>query len=318
MKASPGMQTSRILLHIFLMVLLLSNHQVHGVTCSVEVMIKRQSRYTGKSGQVATIECPVKYCHEKPSMSWCKVEGNDCLPLQTRETYTKWTEDTIFVLTFSSVHRNDSGLYRCQAISGNISSVSHSVNVTILEGDTSTSANPSTNTTSIQQNPQGYKNDNMKWIIYGTSSLGALFLLILICLCCLKWHKVKSKTTPATSQTEINMVNSPTDVQSYINRTPAAQNEGATFDYCIMKSQLQLPDGSAVYDNDVPHWNGHGAEPRPACDKPAIPSKLRLTESLDSIVYASLNHSAVADNFLPRELDVNIELTEYAAINVKK
>lgn len=103
-----------------------------GVTCSVEVMIKRQSRYTGKSGQVATIECPVKYCHEKPSMSWCKVEGNDCLPLQTRETYTKWTEDTIFVLTFSSVHRNDSGLYRCQAISGNISSVSHSVNVTIL------------------------------------------------------------------------------------------------------------------------------------------------------------------------------------------
>ncbi|KAM9171758.1 B- and T-lymphocyte attenuator isoform 1-T1 [Pangshura tecta] len=328
MTASPGMWVNRIVLHILLVVLSLDICQVYGnVTgnCTVEIQVTRGYRYDGKPGDSLTIACPVKYCTEKPAMNWCKIEGMSCLLLKNESNmHTAWREGKVFVLKIVPVHQNNSGLYRCRATVGGLSSESHSVVVTVQEVTTNAPTTPPSKefpgSTNVTEAPEGPNNNNKKWIIYALPSLGALCLLILICLCllyCLRWHQVKPKTTPVTSQKEMNTVSRSTCAPYHTDRTTHDPSEGSTLYYCSMASLQQPSADSTIYDNHVPHWNGSRAATGNACDSAAADSYQPSYESEDVLVYASLNHSSIEK--LPRkEQDVEIELTEYATVCVKK
>ncbi|TFK07810.1 MORN repeat-containing protein 4 [Platysternon megacephalum] len=329
MTASPGMRVNRIVLHILLVVLSLDICQVYGdvtVNCTVELHVTRGYKYWGKPGDSLSIGCPVKYCTEEPAMNWCKIEGLNCLHLENVPTrHAAWEEGKVFVLNFVSVHQNNSGFYRCQATLGSLSSQSHSVEVIVQEVTTNASINPPSKefagATNVTEAPQGPSNNNKKWIIYALSSLGALCLLILICLCllcCLRWHQVKPKTTPVTSQKEMNTVSRSTCAPYHTDRTTHALSEGSTLYYCSMASLQQPSDDSTIYDNHVPHWNGSRAATGNACDSAAVDSYQPSYESEDVLVYASLNHSGIIEKLPRKEQDVEIELTEYATVCVKK
>ncbi|XP_067402342.1 B- and T-lymphocyte attenuator [Emydura macquarii macquarii] len=329
MKAPPGMRANRILLHIVLVVLSLANRQAYGnVTgnCTVELQVSRLTKYRSQPGKSLSIKCPVKYCSEKPAMNWCKIEQNGCFPLKDGPTkQTNWTEENVFVLTFLSIYQNDSGWYRCKTVGGNLNSQSHAITIVVQEVATNTTRNPPTKefagTTSVTEDPQGPRSNNKKWIIYVLSSLGALCLLILICicwLCCLWRHQVKHKTTPVTSERKMSMVSQPPHAPYHTDETMKTPNEGSTLYYCSMASLQQQSDDSTIYDNNVPHWNGCRAAIGSTCDSAAVCSHQSSSESQDDLVYASLNHSAILEKLPRKEQDVEIELTEYATICVKK
>ncbi|XP_034647066.1 B- and T-lymphocyte attenuator isoform X1 [Trachemys scripta elegans] len=329
MTASPGMQANRIVLHILLVVLSLDVCQVYGdvtVNCTVELHVTRGKQYQGKPGDFLSIECPVEYCTEKPAMNWCKIEEKGCLLLKDESNmHTAWKQEKVFVLNFVPVHQNNSGFYRCQATVGSLNSQSHAVVVHVQEVTTNAPTNPPSKefagATNVTEAPQGPSNNNKKWIIYALPSLGALCLLILICLCllcCLQWHQVKPKTTPVTSQKEMNTVSRSTCAPYHTDRTTHAPNEGSTLYYCSMASLQQPLDDSTIYDNHVPHWNGSRAATGNACDSAAVDSYQPSSESEDVLVYASLNHSSILDKLPRKEQDVEIEFTEYATVCVKK
>ncbi|XP_074839609.1 B- and T-lymphocyte attenuator [Carettochelys insculpta] len=329
MKAPPGMRANRIVLHILLVALRLGNCQATGdvtANCTVELQITRGFQYRSEPGGTLSIHCPVKYCTEKPHMNWCKIEGQDCLFLKDEPTRNAaWMEENVFVLKFLSIHQNDSGFYRCRAIVGRLSSESHVVKVDVQEVATDDSTDPpskefadATNATGDPQQPGTY---NKKWIIYILSSLGGLCLLILGCLCllcCLQGHKVKHKTTPVTSQKKMNMLNRPTGAPSHTDNTTPVPSDGSALYYCSMASQQQQSGDSTIYDNHVPHWNSSKAASGTASESASVGSYSPSMVSQDVLVYASLNHSARVEKVLRTEQDVEVELTEYATICVKK
>ncbi|XP_074974279.1 B- and T-lymphocyte attenuator isoform X3 [Caretta caretta] len=277
MKAPPGMRANRTVLHILLVVLSLDHCQVYGdvtVNCTVELLVTRGYRYPRKPGDSLNIECPVKYCTEKPAMNWCKIQETHCSLLKDGPTrHTAWKDGNVFVLNFVPVHKNDSGLYRCQATVGSLRSESHAVEVLVQEVTTNAPTNP---------------------------------------------LSMKPKTTPVTSQKEMNMVSRATCAPYHTDRTTHAPSEGSTLYYCSMASLQQPLDDSTIYDNHVPHWNGSRAAAGNACDSAAVDSYQPTSESEDVLVYASLNHSSIIEKLPRKEQNVEMELTEYATVCVKK
>ncbi|XP_012507700.1 PREDICTED: B- and T-lymphocyte attenuator isoform X2 [Propithecus coquereli] len=103
-------------------VLFLSPHpdiwSIHGgESCDVQLYIKRQSVHSVSAGEPFKLECPVKYCDDRPNVTWCKLKGSDCLGLRDRfQPHTSWKEDkniSVFILHFEPVSPSDNGSYRC-------------------------------------------------------------------------------------------------------------------------------------------------------------------------------------------------------------
>nr|XP_048691567.1 uncharacterized protein LOC125630109 [Caretta caretta] len=104
------------------------------VNCTVEVQVPRNYQYQGKPGDSLSIECPVKYCTEKPAIKWCLMQGMKCLLLKDGPTRRSvWREGNVAVLNFMSIQQSNSGLYRCRAVVGSLSHESHAIRVIVRE-----------------------------------------------------------------------------------------------------------------------------------------------------------------------------------------
>ena len=92
--------------------------------------------YVVSSGDPFELECPMKYCANRPAVTWCKLEGHNCLHLGDRlQGSMGWEERkliSVFILHFNQVLASDSGSYRCfvNSSSGFIESHSVTINVT--------------------------------------------------------------------------------------------------------------------------------------------------------------------------------------------
>lgn len=120
------------------MLLLTSEFTDGNESCTSELMVKRNSKAEVLSADSLKIDCPVKYCYEKPTVGWCKVadSGDECIPVnQTDAMEILWrdTEEKTGILTlyFKHIAMNDSGLYRCHTICDTGVCTSHSINVTV-------------------------------------------------------------------------------------------------------------------------------------------------------------------------------------------
>ncbi|XP_009465010.1 PREDICTED: B- and T-lymphocyte attenuator [Nipponia nippon] len=319
MKAPPVMLIKRILLYILLVTLAQSNYQIYGFDatyCAVEIQVKRNSEYKTNLGNSLIIACPVHYCEKKPDMQWCKIEVDTCVVL--KEGKAEW-DSNVFTLEFFSVNQNDSGTYRCRAIGGNYSSVSHGIKVIVEEKSTNIITISPENTTSISEESQESRNYKILHIIYASASVGLCCPFIAVCMFWrLRRYHAKQKRTPLTSQRQKSLVRSPSAAPSHAAGTTQASEESSSLYYCSMASPLQASHGSAIYDNDVPPWNVQRTAVNAPRNDPVIPSTPVLPESPDGLTYAALNHSASAERCQRRELTVENEFTEYASINVNK
>ncbi|XP_068549335.1 B- and T-lymphocyte attenuator isoform X1 [Anas acuta] len=311
---SPVTLIKSVLPYILLVMLAQSNYQVYGFDasdCPVEIQVQRNSEYVTNIGNSLTIYCPVHYCKERPLIQWCKIEAHECVLLDNSKA--EWNS-TVFILKFFAIHKNDSGMYRCQAVTGNFFSESNEIKVIVEEKSENVITTSSENTTSISEESQEPGKNKILHIIYSSVSVGLCCPFIFICMfSCLRRHHAKQKRTPLTPQRLESLVRSPAAVPSHTAGTTQASDESSLL-YCSMASPQQLLYANTIYDNDVPRWNAKRTVPN-APNDPSIPAS---PESLDVLIYATLDHSASAEKCQRRELSVENEFTEYASINVNK
>lgn len=106
--------------------------EVEAANCTAAVNVERNTKYHIKSGHSAVILCPVKYCQKKPEIKWYKRKNRSDLILDNQQRHTfAWLNNSTFVLNISFVHKNDSGLYHCESISGDQKDKSHYINITV-------------------------------------------------------------------------------------------------------------------------------------------------------------------------------------------
>lgn len=107
---------------------------IEAKNCTAAINVERNTEYRIKSGNPAVIKCPVTYCQNKPEIKWYKKNNHSYWTLHNGQGHTfTWADHDIFVLKFSSVHKNDSGLYHCESISGNQTDKGHYINI-IIQG----------------------------------------------------------------------------------------------------------------------------------------------------------------------------------------
>ncbi|KAJ6662728.1 hypothetical protein lerEdw1_011368 [Lerista edwardsae] len=305
------MYAGSFVLHTLFLMLILDNPWTYGTesdNCTIAVI--RGTEYTKKPGDLATIKCPVTHCQEKPVLFWYK-DGK--LIVQDGQRHnSSWMNDKLFVLTISSVDKNDSGQYHCAGKVG----TGHSTKVIIL--DENEQQNESNRTT----NPTEDDEKNKQWIIYCLPVLGALCLLTLSCFGLLYFarkHSAKNKKTDDVLQSEMKVFTVYAGAQHCTDGTIHDSDEGPVCHQDAKSCLLPFQDGTADYDNDIPCWKASGTStgkiPHPACDysvlmiHPPLPATTQET-----LLYATLNHD---QPFQRSEPSVETECIEYAVIGMK-
>ncbi|XP_053421240.1 B- and T-lymphocyte attenuator [Nycticebus coucang] len=276
---------------------------IHGEeSCDVQLYIKRQSIHFVSVGKSFKLECPVKYCNDRPNVTWCKLKGTNCSDFGDRFQHTSWEEKkniSVFVLHFESVLPSDNGSYRCFV---NLSSkliTSHATAINVIEEIQSNSELPLIHSSSASGRPSEEEMENRPWLFYSLLALGGLLLLI-TCSCllfCLRRHQGKQKKLPDTARGEINLIDVPQLFKSEQMEEGTGQNSQA------------LPSETGIYDNDPETW----FRKQEGSDVHAQPC---LEENKQGIVYASLNHSIIG--MKPRQArNIQETPTEYASICVR-
>ncbi|XP_008071477.1 B- and T-lymphocyte attenuator isoform X2 [Carlito syrichta] len=120
MKISSAMLRIGKLFWFLLLIPRLDIWSIHGEElCDVQVHVKRQSVYSVLVGDSFELKCPVKYCSNRPNVTWCKLNGTQCSDLEDRlQKHTSWRKEkniSFFVLHFKPVLPSDNGSYRCTA-----------------------------------------------------------------------------------------------------------------------------------------------------------------------------------------------------------
>ncbi|XP_017657119.1 B- and T-lymphocyte attenuator [Nannospalax galili] len=268
-------------------------------SCEIQLYIKRHSVFCVSAGKVFKIECPVKYCGHRPNVTWCKVSGQNCLPLGDRlHLHTSWEERQtvpVFILHFEPIRTIDNGSYSCSANFHSRVIKSHSIAIHVTEQTQNNSdyhliTLPNIPVTTNASGPPSVKETvGRPWLLYSLLPLGALPLLLLACfclICFLKSHQEKEIKPPDSVGREINLVDTPVSSR---------------------KNPQELPSETGVYDNDP--WFRIQEESE-------VYSNSQLEGNKQGIVYASLNHSVIGRN--PRQArNVQEAPTEYASVRVR-
>nr|XP_056714165.1 B- and T-lymphocyte attenuator [Euleptes europaea] len=296
------------LLFLFVMLMLgkPGAYETEAKNCTAAIKVERYTEYQFKPGISDFIKCPVTYCQKKPEIRWYKKNHNSGLPLNDEQRYTfTWIDENIFVLNFSTVHKNDSGVYHCESISGNQTDKGHYINITVQDDYTNST------------DGHGASKKDKAWIIYLVSLLGALCLITVSCLGSLysTWRQpVKNKKISSVSQSEMNVFNSYSDVKYYNDNTIRVPDEGSVLHHGAATPGLKYKHGSTISDNQVSCWTAIRATSNPVCHQSVTSTHQFPGEDQDIIVYAALNHG---ENSQRSESSAEVELTEYATIGQK-
>ncbi|XP_003797742.1 B- and T-lymphocyte attenuator isoform X2 [Otolemur garnettii] len=138
---------------------------IHGEeSCEVQLYIKRQSLHFVSVGKSFQLECPVKYCNDRPNVTWCKLKGTNCSDFGDRFQHTSWEEKkniSVFILHFEPVLPSDNGSYRCfvNLSSKLITSHSTAINVIGKQKKLSDTARGEINLVDV---PQLFKSEQME------------------------------------------------------------------------------------------------------------------------------------------------------------
>ncbi|XP_041127529.1 B- and T-lymphocyte attenuator-like isoform X2 [Polyodon spathula] len=309
------LQERRVDLAYFLFLILCIEVKGENASCSLEVRLPRNIAFNVSVLKTLTINCTVNYCEEEPEVTWCKILGNDCKPLNAT-VETSWTQTSIHSavssLTFFNISFNDSGQYRCKAVDvRGISSVGHSITVNVA-GD--------------PEIKPPLKNDS--WLTYIYICAGVLILIIIVVLIsffCIQGHRVRPKSKEAMQKNQKHKTSKASRQSSTAASLPS------------LPSDRIKPAGLAketVYDNDhhsrtsrckTSSSRGRATnanESAPVAivvNPPDIYYNLEVEDENCPIVYAALRHAYNKEEGSQhvRLSAASEEQTEYAAIRVR-
>ncbi|XP_062983687.1 B- and T-lymphocyte attenuator [Elgaria multicarinata webbii] len=279
--------------------------------CTTTITVPRGTQYNRTSGDSVTIDCPVTYCEEQPVIQWYRYNKADkkSLILQNEQRHTvSWINGNNFILNFSSVNKNDSGLYHCVATVGEQKIESHLIEVFVQDYSNLTEPEDAKNTTENHGAPER----NKILIIYFLSSLGALCFLIFCCsglLFFVRRNQVTNKMISSNVEHEMNVLSSHTNAQCYSASTTHVSDEG------FAPGLLQFPDGNTIYDNQGNCQKASKAAQNLTCNESVTCIHQLLPANQDALVYATLSHE---EPFQRCEPVVETVFTEYATIRLKK
>ncbi|XP_033867069.3 B- and T-lymphocyte attenuator-like isoform X2 [Acipenser ruthenus] len=329
------LQERRVDLAYFLLLILCIEVKGQDSACSLEVRVPRNTAWNVSVMKTLTINCTVNYCEEEPQVTWCKVLGTDCKPLNAT-VETSWNQSSIHsavsFLTFSNISSNDSGQYRCKAVDvRGISSVGHSITVSVNNAvccsEEENVPTPNMTTSGAQEKKPTPQNDS--WLTYIYICVGVLILIIIVALIsffCIQGHRVTPKSKEAMQNNQKH-------------KTPKASRQSSTAASLPSRPSDHIkPAGLAeesVYDNDhhsrtsrhtrVSSSRGRASstnESAPVAimiNPPDIYYNQEVEDENCPIVYAALRHAYKTEEGSQhvRLSAASEEQTEYAAIRVK-
>lgn len=129
---------TRTLFWVLFPILHLGLWSIHGEeSCDIQLHIRRHSEHIVSAQTPFEMECPVKYCGHRPNVTWCKINGSGCSPLEAGlRLRTSWEEGhykSIFILHFEPVLPSDNGSYRCSVNGPSHYILSHSTAIHVTE-----------------------------------------------------------------------------------------------------------------------------------------------------------------------------------------
>ncbi|XP_026519785.1 B- and T-lymphocyte attenuator isoform X1 [Notechis scutatus] len=297
------MYIGNVALLLLLLMLMVDNSLTHDSeddNCTT-ITIERGTKYYKNLGDSASLECPVTYCSKKPKMNWYmlnKSKETFHILKDEKEHSISWKNENTFVLNFQSVHKNDSGQYRCEAIVRKNNLASHVVELIVQDHSNSSVFLNTTNTTEDQKPAEKNK---MLIMIYSISSFGTLFLIVgyFGWLYFTRRHQVKNTQKVKSQESGNNR-----KTQRCTDSTTHESDEGAIFIEDSMPGLFQVSSGNQ--DNYQ------------KASRTSL-SSMKFNEGLsgykeDSVIYATLSHGELFQRTKPPE---ETQLTEYAIIRLK-
>lgn len=103
--------------------------------CIPKAAIKENSVWSASPMGHLRVNCSVRHCTERPTVSWCKEENTGaCIPVnETDRIQIEWEKVVgnvgMSVLQITHITTDDAGVYRC-ALAGTLDTVSVRINVT--------------------------------------------------------------------------------------------------------------------------------------------------------------------------------------------
>ncbi|RVE75512.1 hypothetical protein OJAV_G00017520 [Oryzias javanicus] len=195
-------------------VLLLTLNADDKDNCSIEVKVRRNTKYDVFQGEEVRIRCPVAFCSlQPPTVVWYKVDQTQ-IQISSSSSSSRgikivWEQtklNGISILVFEMIHRNDSGLYQCAmrgTIGHRISVRVHGRNEIIKTKTTnpSSTGNPEVSTVTATTGllTEQARSDIFRQFFYRT--LGVLvFVLVLtaVCFTSKRCYKGRSRTRTRT------------------------------------------------------------------------------------------------------------------------
>ncbi|XP_069616741.1 B- and T-lymphocyte attenuator [Ranitomeya imitator] len=244
-------------------------------SCTPGITMARNPNSGTLSGQSLVLNCIVQLCEwELPNVTWCKIAGQQCDPLRTRDgIYSKLEaqrkDNIVYVLKFDSVQINDTGYYQCKAKFKNQQIIGSPVELNIA-GESVIENSTAINTTETGNTTKGTDTiRNMTLLLYIASTLGGLCVFIItisLLTYCIRRLKVthRSSSQDRATTEELQFV-----AMSGSLKNCSKQTHGGT---------LKDTDQTAVAV-EVTYDNAHlGYKSTP--------------KEEDSIVYADLNYNS--------------------------
>ncbi|XP_034269366.1 B- and T-lymphocyte attenuator [Pantherophis guttatus] len=297
------MYIGNVVLLLLLLMLMVDNSLTHDSeddNCTT-ITIERGTKYYRNLGDSAILECPVTYCIKKPIMNWYmlnKSEEKFHILYPEKERSISWISEKTFALNFQSVHKNDSGQYRCEATVRKNKLASHVVELIVQDHSNSTVFPSTTNTTEDQKLLEKNK---MLIMIYSISSLGTLFLIV----GCFGWlyftrrHQVKNAQKVKNPESGNNR-----NTQHCNDSTAHFSDEKAIFNEDSMPCLFQVPN-----ENQDNYQKASRTSLSSMKFKEGLPEYKE-----DSVIYATLSHGEL---FQGTKTPEETQLTEYAIIRLK-
>ncbi|KAM4044415.1 B- and T-lymphocyte attenuator-like isoform 1-T1 [Anomaloglossus baeobatrachus] len=283
MKAlAPAFWSSHVLLYM-VVTLSLAKSLVNGDSSScIPGILKVGNQISGIfAGESVILQCPVRLCDpELPNVTWCKVNGQQCDPVRTGDGINLKMEEqrkdsALYIMTFESVHINDTGYYQCKAIIKDQHVVGSTVQL-VISGKSETQNVTAINTTETGITTKGSDTvQTFTSLLYIVSSLGGVCVLIIIVsllIYCQKHLKAKHSSSshdPAPTE-ELQFV-----AMSGSLKNGPKQSQGGT---------LKDVDQTAI-TVEVTYDNAH-------LGYKSTPMNNSSPKEEDSIVYADLNYNS--------------------------
>ncbi|XP_062384406.1 B- and T-lymphocyte attenuator-like isoform X2 [Sardina pilchardus] len=286
-------------------------------SCSIQVLLKRNSRDEAFSTESLTINCPIAFCDKRPDVGWCKLtDSNECAPVNDTDLMKiRWTNTNetygILSLHFKHIVMDDSGLYRCRCKGNSMEHcMSHSMNVTVKDAS----------------NHETPDNSWHVWFwptIYISSGITSVIIIVTVLIClglrCRKGSQNASMTKADENQYDSVQMSdigaSLPGSSHHAQPKPRPRSHPTPVD-----AQRQ---GDGVYENG----HGRGSQPTSNVSSGDVVAPQRyltnhvvaqprmLEEEANPLVYASLNHQ-VKPRPHTRPIQAPEESTEYAAIRI--